>query len=164
MGRRAGRYQEVSRRVVVEDLVIDAETREVTRAGEQVELTHKEFALLHLLASAPGKPFSRAQILNHVWGHHSDPLTNVVDVFVSHIRRKIDTNHSVKLLQTIRSVGYRIAPASLAQSQQTHSNGPVAASHRLPQVPAIPAPAAPHPANRKYFEVPRQNSPWIPLD
>jgi DNA-binding response OmpR family regulator len=108
LARRAGGYLERAPLVMIGDLVLDRHAREVSRSARPIELTAKEFAVLDLLASAPGRAFSRAQILARVWGVNADPLTNVVDVHLSHLRRKIDQPHQVKLIRTVRSVGYKL--------------------------------------------------------
>ena len=106
--RRAGDYHAQSPRLVVGDLAIDREAHTVTRAGKRITLTATEFSLLEFLATTPGRPFSRARILEHVWGYDSDPLTNIVEVYISHLRRKIDAGHSVKLIRNVRTVGYTV--------------------------------------------------------
>jgi DNA-binding response OmpR family regulator len=77
-------------RLVAGDLVLDRETMEVRKAGRVIDLTAKEFQLLEFLMSAPGKVMSRTRILNKVWGYDSDPLTNVVDVYIRRIRAKLE--------------------------------------------------------------------------
>lgn len=96
------------RKLEVADVVFDRETMRVTRAGETVTLTGKELALLELLMSAPGRVFSRERILANVWGTHEDPLTNIVDVYVSRLRSKIDDGRAQPLIQTVRGLGWRL--------------------------------------------------------
>lgn len=93
----------------VADLVLDRERMRVERAGQPITLTAKELAFLELLMSAPGRVYSRERILANVWGTHEDPLTNIVDVYVRRLRMKIDGDHAVQLLQTVRGLGYRIS-------------------------------------------------------
>jgi DNA-binding response OmpR family regulator len=93
----------------VADLVLDRERMRVERAGQPITLTAKELAFLELLMSAPGRVYSRERILANVWGAHEDPLTNIVDVYVRRLRMKIDGDHAVQLLQTVRGLGYRIS-------------------------------------------------------
>ncbi len=89
---------------------LDPATREVRRDGEPVQLTPKEFALLEYLLRHQGRPLSRANLMEHVWGIRFDPGTNVVDVFINALRNKLDPER--ELIQTVRGVGYRIqAPA-----------------------------------------------------
>jgi DNA-binding response OmpR family regulator len=96
------------RRLQVADLVLDRETMRVTRGGQPISLTARELALLELLMSAPGRLFSRERILANVWGTHEDPLTNVVDVYISRLRSKIDGAGGEPLIHTSRGLGYRL--------------------------------------------------------
>jgi DNA-binding response OmpR family regulator len=86
------------------DVELDPATREVRRAGEPVELTPKEFALLEYLLRNADRPLSRATLMEHVWGIRFDPGTNVVDVFINALRNKLDRER--ELIQTVRGVGY----------------------------------------------------------
>jgi len=97
-------------RLVVGELTLDRETMEVRLAGRPIELTAKEFQLLDLLMSAPGKVMSRTRILNKVWGYDSDPLTNVVDVYIRRIRAKLEIDPEHGPIRTIRGYGYKIEP------------------------------------------------------
>lgn len=90
------------------DLHFDRDTLQVRRGERRIELTAKELALLELLMSAPGKVFSRARILSAVWGMSSDPLTNVVDVYIRRLRVKLEEGGEPSLIQTTRGFGYRI--------------------------------------------------------
>ncbi|WP_455923441.1 response regulator transcription factor [Pseudomonas putida] len=92
--------------IVIQDLRIDTQLREVTRAGQVIDLTDKEFRLLHLLAEHPGQTVTRAMVLERVWGYHFDPQTNLIDVHMSKLRAKVDKGHATPLLRTIRSTGY----------------------------------------------------------
>lgn len=98
-----------SQKRVVGDLILVPDRRQVLRRDRRVDLTPKEFALLEYLLSAPGQVFSKRRIQGEVWGYERDPLTNVVEVYISHLRRKIDDGHTVKLIQTVRGSGYKIA-------------------------------------------------------
>ena len=95
-------------RLIVGDVVLDREAMEVRRAGRTVELTAKEFQLLELLMSSPGKVLSRTRILNKVWGYDSDPLTNVVDVYIRRIRAKLELDPEHGLIRTVRGYGYKL--------------------------------------------------------
>ncbi len=97
-----------SPRLEVADLVLDQGTREVTRAGEVVELTLKEFSVLEYLMRHAGRVMSRTLITEYAWGYHFDPGTNIVDVVINHLRKKIDAPHEKKLITTVRGVGYMI--------------------------------------------------------
>jgi DNA-binding response OmpR family regulator len=92
--------------VTVADLELNLDTREVTRAGKPVELTPKEFAVLEYLMRHAGKVMSRTLITEYAWGYHFDPGTNVVDVVINHLRKKVDAGHARKLIATVRGVGY----------------------------------------------------------
>jgi two-component system copper resistance phosphate regulon response regulator CusR len=98
--------------VRVEDLEVDRLTQQVRRGGKRVELTPKEYALLDYLASNPGRVFSRTMIIEHVWDHSFDGLTNIVDVYVRHLRGKIDDSFALKLIRTVRGVGYALGENS----------------------------------------------------
>jgi len=90
----------------VADLEIDRLTQQVRRAGKRIELTSKEYALLEYLASQAGRVLSRTMIIEHVWDESFEGLTNIVDVYVRHLREKIDEPYPLKLLRTVRGVGY----------------------------------------------------------
>jgi len=90
----------------VDDLVLDRDTREVHRAGVAIELTPKEYAVLEYLVRHAGKVMSRTLITEYAWGYHFDPGTNIVDVVINHLRKKIDSGHEHKLIHTVRGVGY----------------------------------------------------------
>jgi DNA-binding response OmpR family regulator len=93
----------------VGDLSMDLARRRVLRAGRSIELTAREFSLLELLLRSPGHVFSRAQICEKVWNYHFDPGTNLVDVYVQRLRRKLDDDFSPRLIHTIRGVGYCVS-------------------------------------------------------
>jgi heavy metal response regulator len=93
----------------VGDLVVDTATRQVTRAGVRIELTAKEFALLEYLMRHPEQVLSRTVIAEHVWNYDFDNTTNVIDVHVKNLRKKIDGASDVKLIHTVRGAGYRIS-------------------------------------------------------
>lgn len=90
----------------VADLNVNLLTREVARAGQAIHLAVREFALLEFLMRAPGKVHSRTSLCERVWDYHFDTGTNVVDVYIKRLRRKIDDDYEVKLLHTVRGVGY----------------------------------------------------------
>ncbi|BAH39055.1 MAG TPA: DNA-binding response regulator [Gemmatimonas aurantiaca] len=92
----------------VGDLELDQGTREVLRAGELIELTPKEFAVLEYLMRHAGRVMSRTLITEYAWGYHFDPGTNIVDVVINHLRKKIDARFDKKLITTVRGVGYMI--------------------------------------------------------
>ena len=92
----------------VGDLELNRDTREVRRVGELIELTPKEYAVLEYLMRHQGRVMSRTLITEYAWGYHFDPGTNIVDVVINHLRKKIDSKHDRKLITTVRGVGYVI--------------------------------------------------------
>jgi len=92
--------------LAVADLTLDPATREVTRAGRRIELTAREYALLEFLLRNKRRVVSRALIAQHVWGVDFDTFTNVIDVYVNYLRRKIDVGFMPKLIHTVRGAGY----------------------------------------------------------
>jgi len=98
--------------LAVGDLRMDLLTREVKRGDLVIPLTAREFAVLEQLMRSPGRVLTRVQLLEHAWSASYDPGTNVVDVYVQRLRRKIDDGHAVHLIETVRGVGYRIRPAA----------------------------------------------------
>jgi two-component system OmpR family response regulator len=95
-----------SQTLQVGDLEIDQATRVVRRAGEAIELTPKEYTVLEYLARHAGRVMSRTLITEYAWGYHFDPGTNIVDVVINHLRKKVDARHARKLITTVRGVGY----------------------------------------------------------
>jgi two-component system copper resistance phosphate regulon response regulator CusR len=93
----------------VADLEIDRLSQNVRRAAKKIELTSKEYALLEYLATNPGRVFSRTMIIEHVWDQSFQGLTNIVDVYVRHLREKVDDPFPQKLLRTVRGVGYSLS-------------------------------------------------------
>ncbi len=106
--RRSQGFKEKTVELAVADLTLNRETHEVRRGGRLIELTPKEYSLLEYFMSAPGKVFSRTRILDNVWGHSTDPLTNVVEVYIRNLRRKIDSDQPTALIKTVRGFGYKI--------------------------------------------------------
>ncbi len=93
---------------VFEDLEIDRVSHRVSRSGRIIDLSPKEYALLEFLLRHPGRPVTRAAIIEQVWRMHSESITNVVDVYINYLRRKIDAGAEHPLIRTIRGVGYQI--------------------------------------------------------
>lgn len=108
MLRRAGPRQAVVQ--VIGDLEIDFDRRLARRAGVDIELTNREFTLLEVLARQPGTVCSKEFLLVQVWGPDFDGGPNVVEVYVGYLRKKIDADHDLKLIQTARGHGYRLIP------------------------------------------------------
>jgi two-component system copper resistance phosphate regulon response regulator CusR len=90
----------------IADLVVDSASHRVSRANRDVQLTAKEYALLEYLARRAGQLVSRSEIATHVWDDSFDPFSNAIEVYINRLRKKIDDNHSVKLLHTRRGEGY----------------------------------------------------------
>jgi len=97
--------------VRVEDLELDRLSQQVRRAGKRIDLTLKEYSLLEYLMSNAGRVLSRTMIIEHVWDQSFDGITNIVDVYVRHLRDKVDDAHEHKLIKTVRGVGYAISGA-----------------------------------------------------
>ena len=104
--RRKGR--EPAGELRVADLVLDPVTHAVSRGGKKLDLTAKEYALLEYLMRHADRVVTRTMISEHVWDYHFDPMTNVIDVYVNHLRRKIDLDASQQLIHTVRGVGYML--------------------------------------------------------
>ena len=90
----------------VADLALDPARRVVSRGDQKIDLTPREFALLDYFMRNPGRVLTRTMIANRVWDYTFDAATNVIDVYVNYLRKKIDSGHDVKLLHTVRGVGY----------------------------------------------------------
>jgi two-component system copper resistance phosphate regulon response regulator CusR len=106
LGRRRGAPLPETLRIA--DLEVDLEAQRVRRAGRSIELTAKEFALLEFFVLHKGQVVDRAAITAHVWDENHDPFTNVLEVLVRRLRRKIDDEYATKLIQTVRGAGYRL--------------------------------------------------------
>ncbi|MDB6139744.1 MAG: DNA-binding response regulator [Verrucomicrobiaceae bacterium] len=91
-------------------MTMDLLSREVTRGARRIELQSREFALLELLMRHPGRAVTKTMIMEHIWDYSFDPQTNVVDVLVHRLRSKVDKDFEVKLIHTIRGVGYVLKP------------------------------------------------------
>ncbi len=100
--------QLTSPKLAVGDLELDVGSREVHRAGRPIELTPKEYAVLEYLMRHPGRVMSRTLITEYAWDYHFDPGTNIVDVVINRLRKKVDSGAEKKLLHTVRGVGYVI--------------------------------------------------------
>lgn len=97
-----------SARLVVDDLVMDRLGHSVQRSGHAIDLSPKEFALLEYLMRHAGHPVSRSTIVEQVWRLNVDTMTNVVDVYINYLRRKVDTGYDRPLIRTVRGTGYQI--------------------------------------------------------
>ncbi len=104
LGRRP--KQIAPRALSVGDLELDLGSREVTRAGRRIDLTPKEYAVLEYLMRHAGRVMSRTLITEYAWDYHFDPGTNIVDVVINRLRKKVDTGSATRLIHTVRGVGY----------------------------------------------------------
>lgn len=95
----------------IADLQLDRVEHQVQRAGRRIELTSKEFSLLEYLMQNAGRQVTRAMIIEHVWKLTFDTTTNVVDVYINYLRRKVDDGYPTKLIRTVRGVGYELSGA-----------------------------------------------------
>jgi len=96
----------------VDDLELDRFSHSVHRSGHPVDLSPKEFALLEFLMRQPGQPVPRSAIVEQVWKLNFDTMTNVVDVYINYLRRKVDSGYDRRLIRTVRGVGYQIGGMS----------------------------------------------------
>jgi DNA-binding response OmpR family regulator len=92
----------------INNLELDRLSQQVKRGGQRIDLTSKEYSLLEYLMSNAGRVLSRNMIIEHVWDQTFDGITNIVDVYIRHLRNKVDDGHEPKLLHTVRGVGYTI--------------------------------------------------------
>ena len=102
------RGQPTPEKLQVGDLSLDCIRRKVSRDGENIELAPKEFSILEYLMRNRGRPLSRTMIVEHVWDMDYDGLTNIVDVYIRHLRSKIDDKWPQKMIQTVRGIGYML--------------------------------------------------------
>jgi DNA-binding response OmpR family regulator len=100
----------------IANLEVNRLTQQVRRDGKRIELTAKEYALLEYLLSSPGRVFSRTMILEHVWDQSFEGVTNIVDVYVRYLRRKVDDPFALKLIHTVRGVGYCVREAETTRA------------------------------------------------
>jgi two-component system copper resistance phosphate regulon response regulator CusR len=113
------RGQPTPEKLQVADLTLDCIRRKVLRGVETIDLAPKEFGILEYMMRNRGRPLSRTMIVEHVWDMDYDGLTNIVDVYIRHLRSKIDDRFPQKLIQTVRGIGYMIeVPEKPAEPQQ----------------------------------------------
>lgn len=115
------RGQPTPERLMAADLTLDCIRRKVTRSGENIDLAPKEFSILEYMMRNRGKPLSRTMIVEHVWDMEYDGLTNIVDVYIRHLRSKIDDRFPTKLIHTVRGIGYMLETADKVAEQSTSS-------------------------------------------
>jgi len=94
--------------LTIGSMAFDRRSLRFTVAGKEIKMTAKELAIIELLMSHPGTLFSRERILSNVWGLNMDPLTNVVDVYIGKLRKKIDAENGDSIIETVRGLGYRL--------------------------------------------------------
>jgi two-component system OmpR family response regulator len=107
--RRSSEVASEEQTLSVGSLSFDRQSLRFSVAGREIKMTAKELAIIELLMSHPGTLFSRERILSNVWGLNMDPLTNVVDVYIGKLRKKIDDGNDESLIETVRGLGYRLA-------------------------------------------------------
>jgi DNA-binding response OmpR family regulator len=115
--RSKGSVAEPARVLQAGEVTLDRESMTVRRQGRPIELTLKEFQLLELLMSSPGKVLSRTRILNKLWNYDSDPLTNVVDVYIRRLRTKLGWDPERGLIHTLRGYGYKFDPGTPSERE-----------------------------------------------
>ena len=103
--------------LAVHDLTVDTRARRVERAGDVIPLTTKEYALLEYLVRRRGEVVGRADIAEHVWDDSFDPMSNLIEVYIQRLRRKLDDGHAVKLIHTRRGAGYALDVAERADAE-----------------------------------------------
>jgi DNA-binding response OmpR family regulator len=96
----------------IQDLTLDVASRIARRGSRRIDLTGREFSLLECLMRAPGRVFTRTQLCQHVWEYQFDAGTNLVEVYIQRLRRKVDDSEPTKLIQTVRGAGYRIGDST----------------------------------------------------
>lgn len=104
--RRGG--ERASNVIIIEDLVLDSTAHLVKRGDVELNLTAKEYSVLEYLMQNRGRVISRDKLSNHIWNYDYDGASNVIDVYLHHLRKKVDGGHAVKLIQTVKGVGYTI--------------------------------------------------------
>ena len=107
--------------LTVGDLKLDRIGHKVERAGHRIDLTAKEFALLEYLMRNAGRRVTRSMIIEHVWNLTFDTTTNVVDVYINYLRRKVDDGHPTKLIHTARGVGYELSAPAMAGAAEVRA-------------------------------------------
>ena len=110
--------------LTIDDLSVDRLSHTVQRAGHAIDLSPKEFALLEFLMRHAGQPVTRSAIVEQVWKLNFDTMTNVVDVYINYLRRKVDTGYDRALIRTVRGVGYQIGGTVTAAARSAVAAGP----------------------------------------
>lgn len=102
-------HKQTQSTIVIDNLIVDPLQHKAKRNGQEIDLTPKEFAILELLARHKDEVVTRTQIIEHTWDYNFDSMSNVVDVFIATLRKKIDQGHKIKLLHTVHGVGYKLS-------------------------------------------------------
>lgn len=102
-------YRQTTSIIKIDDLEIDPIKHKVKRSGKKIKLTPKEFAILEFLGRRANEVVTRTQITEHTWDYNFDSLSNIIDVFIATLRKKIDKDYKTKLIHTIRGIGYKIS-------------------------------------------------------
>jgi len=97
--------------IFIADLRVDPVTHKVWRSGNEIDLTAKEYALLEYLVRNPNKPLSRTMLADNCWGYDFDKFTNIIDVYINYLRKKVDKDYPIKLIHTVRGQGYMFKDA-----------------------------------------------------
>jgi DNA-binding response OmpR family regulator len=118
------RGQPAPEKLQVADLALDCARRKVVRGAESIELAPKEFGILEYMMRNKGRPLSRTMIVEHVWDMDYDGLTNIVDVYIRHLRSKIDDRFPQKLIHTVRGIGYMIEAPEKGAVQKNGAETP----------------------------------------
>ncbi len=126
------RGQPTPEKLQIGDLSLDCIRRRVTRSNENVELAPKEFSILEYMMRNRGRPLSRTMIVEHVWDMDYDGLTNIVDVYIRHLRSKIDDKWPMKMIRTVRGIGYMLDLPEAESDAALHSTD-ASTSHSDPQ-------------------------------
>jgi two-component system, OmpR family, copper resistance phosphate regulon response regulator CusR len=116
------RGQPTPEKLQVGDLTLDCIRRKVTRNNESIELAPKEFSILEYMMRNRGRPLSRTMIVEHVWDMDYDGLTNIVDVYIRHLRSKIDDKFATKMIHTVRGIGYMLDLPETGQPPAVETN------------------------------------------
>lgn len=122
-------------KIAVADLVLDTGAQTAKRAGRQITLTAKEYALLEYLARNAGRVVRRAEIAEHVWDETFDPFSNLIEVYINRLRRKIDANSAKPLVQTRRGVGYVLGTTEDLPDSETGDEGTASRARSKPSSP-----------------------------
>jgi len=137
-------------RIEIEDLVLDTAAQTAARAGKQIPLTTKEYAMLEYLARSAGRVVGREEISEHVWDETFDPFTNTIEVYVNRLRHKIDEHAAKPLIHTRRGAGYMLGDQSASNSATRTTASKATQEGVKPKSSAVKSSAEPRSAERKH--------------